>query len=291
MDNLTISFIFCSDPRHAGCCSGELLHCRYEVHGVPIALLTDFGNRDSYVGIMKGAIAQIAPAVSTIDLTHDIPPQDIAAGRFALASAVAYFPTGTVFLAVVDPGVGSSRRAVAIACERGYLVGPDNGLFGGVLAQFPAREAVALENSQYWLQATPSATFHGRDIFAPVAAHLVMGVPLEALGPAIAPGDLVDLALPSWQETPTGASGVVQTIDRFGNLVTNIPGNCLGIGKYTIWMNEREIPGGRTYTEVPVGTAIALVGSHGWLEVAINGGNAAVHFGAIVGTPIRLETS
>lgn len=253
-----------------------------------IALLTDFGTRDPYVGIMKGTIAQIAPGVPTIDLTHDIPPQDIAAGRFALASAVAYFPLGTIFLAVVDPGVGSARRAIAVACARGYLVGPDNGLFGGVLAQFPARSVVELENSQYWLQATPSATFHGRDVFAAVAAHLAMGVPLENLGRAIALEDLKDLSLPRCRETTMGIEGAVQAIDRFGNLATNIPSKHLRGEKFSVWIGDREIPDGHTYSDVPMGTAIALAGSHGWLEIAINGGSAMACFGASVGTPVRL---
>ena len=254
-----------------------------------IALLSDFGTRDPYVGIMKGAIAQIAPDIRTIDLTHQIPPQDIAAGRFALAAAAAYFPVGTVFLAVVDPGVGSSRRAIAVECGCGWLVGPDNGLFGGILALFPATAAVCLENSRYWLQSPPSATFHGRDIFAPVAAHLAMGVPLEKLGPAIDPNSPIDLALPNWQQTPAGATGAIQAIDGFGNLVTNIPGTQATGRDYMAHLGPRTIRCGRTYSDVSVGEAIVLVGSHGWLEIALAGGSAAGTFAAAIGMPVEIE--
>lgn len=254
-----------------------------------VALLSDFGTQDPYVGVMKGAIARIAPGIPTIDLTHQIPPQDIAAGRFALASAVSYFPPSTVFLAVVDPGVGSGRRAVAVACGCGWLVGPDNGLFGGALAKFPAIAAVSLENSRYWLQEPPSATFHGRDIFAPVAAHLAVGVPLAAFGPAVSLESLVDLSLPPWQQTPTGARGVVCAIDRFGNLATNIPGSCLLGRGYIARLGARVVPCGGTYSDVAPGTPVALVGSHGYIEIAIAGGNAATALAARVGTSVEIE--
>jgi S-adenosylmethionine hydrolase len=142
-----------------------------------ITLLTDFGLQDPYGGVMKGAIATLAPTATVIDLTHQIPPQDVAAARFALMSAFPYFPSGTVHTVVVDPGVGTARRAIAIATEASYLVGPDNGVFSGVLTQTTVRAAVALTNPRYWRTPDPSQTFHGRDIFAPVAAHLALGCP------------------------------------------------------------------------------------------------------------------
>ena len=136
-----------------------------------IAVLTDFGLEDGYVGIMKGVMTTINPNIPIIDLTHQIPPQQIWAARFCLMNAYPYFPKDTVFLAVVDPGVGSQRRSVAIKCSQGYLVGPDNGLFSGILAQDLAVKAVSLTNTDYWRVPNVSLTFHGRDIFAPVAAY------------------------------------------------------------------------------------------------------------------------
>ncbi len=147
-----------------------------------ISLLTDFGLQDPYVGIMKGVIHTLSPQAQLIDLSHGIPPQDVAAARFALMTAYPYLPSGTIHLAVVDPGVGSSRRAVAIQTETGFLVGPDNGLFSGVLAQTPALAAVELNRPRYWRTPSPSRTFHGRDIFAPTAAHLGQRDPFGGAG-------------------------------------------------------------------------------------------------------------
>ena len=159
--------------------------------GKIITLLTDFGDRDIYVGVMKGAIAKINPQLKIIDLTHQIPPQNLLAARFALSNAYPYFPSGTVHIAVVDPGVGSSRRGVAVELKGGYVVCPDNGLCSGILDG--AIAAVELNNSQYWRVSDPSYTFHGRDIFAPVGAHLANGVSLEELGREIDLASLVKL--------------------------------------------------------------------------------------------------
>jgi S-adenosylmethionine hydrolase len=147
-----------------------------------ITLLSDFGLSDVYVGVMKGVIAQINPALTVVDLTHQIPPQNIAAGRFSLMNAYPYFPGGTVHIAVVDPGVGSRRRGVAIQLDAGFLVGPDNGLFSGVLSENPVVAAVELTNPQYWRTLSPSTTFHGRDIFAAVGAHLASGISDRTVG-------------------------------------------------------------------------------------------------------------
>ena len=161
------------------------------LHTSVITLLSDFGDRDVYVGVIKGVIAQINPKVAIVDLTHQIPPQNIAAARFCLMNAYAYFPVGTVHVAVVDPGVGSRRRAIAVEFAQGFLVGPDNGIFSGVLSQSPAIAAVELTNLNYWRTPKPSKTFHGRDIFAPVGANLASGVPLKQLGQEIDPATLV----------------------------------------------------------------------------------------------------
>lgn len=239
-----------------------------------VTLLTDFGLSDVYVGVMKGVIAQINPTLKVIDLTHDIPPQNLAAARFCLMNAVPYFPEKTIYIAVVDPGVGSSRRGVAIEFAGGFLVGPDNGIFSGVISQNPAISAVELTNSFYWRTASPSTTFHGRDIFAAVGAHLASGVPLMELGTVINPESLVELAVVECREKDGSIEGCIQYIDRFGNLITNIPGN-LVIGKnWTVEIAGVNISGKKTYSDSPIGSLIALVGSHGWVEIAINNGNA-----------------
>ncbi len=239
-----------------------------------VTLLTDFGRQDVYVGVMKGAIATINPNLKVIDLTHEIPPQNIAAARFSLLNAYPYFPKNTVHIAVVDPGVGSQRRGVAIAFEDGFLVCPDNGLCSGILEVKSAIAAVELTNSEYWRVPSPSYTFHGRDIFAPVGAHLASGVPLEALGDKIDPDSLVKLSLPPLQTKDSQIIGYIQYIDRFGNLITNIPGKLVNSKSWQAIIDERAIASGSTYSDVEVGEAIAIVGSHGWIEIAVNGGNA-----------------
>ena len=262
-----------------------------------ITLLTDFGLSDVYVGVMKGAIAQINPQLKVIDITHDIPAQNIAAGRFCLMNAYAYFPAETVHIAVVDPGVGSSRRAIAIKFANFFLVGPDNGLFSGVLSRESALAkpskriaSVELTNPQYWRTTQPSSTFHGRDIFAAVGAHLATGVPLEELGECIDPGSLVQLQIPNCAVTATGIAGYVQYCDRFGNLITNISEHCIKSNNWSVTINRISdtiiIPNGKTYSDSKLGDLVAIIGSDGWVEISVNGGSAQsvlkLEFGAIV---------
>ncbi|MEH2333591.1 SAM hydrolase/SAM-dependent halogenase family protein [Nostoc sp.] len=239
-----------------------------------VTLLSDFGDRDVYVGIMKGVIAQINPRLTVVDLTHQIPPQDIAAARFSLMNAYTHFPVGTVHLAVVDPGVGSNRRAIAVEFAQGFLVGPDNGIFSGVLSQSLAIAAVELTNLNYWRTPQPSKTFHGRDIFAPVAANLASGVPLKQLGQEIDPVSLVNLDIGNCKQTKTGVVGCIQYIDHFGNLVSNIPASYVQGKSWYVQVAGLSVPGCETYSEVKVGEIIALVASHGWVEIAINCGHA-----------------
>ncbi|MBD2413069.1 hypothetical protein FACHB389_02025 [Nostoc calcicola FACHB-389] len=246
-----------------------------------VTLLSDFGDRDVYVGVMKGVIAQINSQIMVVDLTHQIPPQDIAAARFCLMNAYPYFPVGTVHVAVVDPGVGSKRRAIAVEFAQGFLVGPDNGIFSGVLSQSPAMSttgyayaAVELTNLNYWRTPEPSKTFHGRDIFAAVAANLASGVPLKELGQEIDPASLVKLDIGECKQTTTGVVGCIQYIDGFGNLASNIPGSYVQGKRWYVQVERLNIPGCETYSNVKVGEAIALVGSHGWVEIAVNSGNA-----------------
>ena len=255
-----------------------------------ITLLTDFGLSDVYVGVMKGTIAQINPQLNIIDITHDISPQNIAAGRFCLMNSYAYFPTETVHVAVVDPGVGSSRRPVAIQCANCFLVGPDNGLFSGVLSRESAIGCVCLTNPQYWRTSQPSSTFHGRDIFAAVGAHLATGVPLEEFGESIDLASLVQLQIPNCAVTATGIVGCVQYGDRFGNLITNIPEHCIKSNNWSVKIDRTSdtitIPSGETYSDSQPGDLIAIIGSDGWVEISVNGGSAQsvlkLELGAIV---------
>ncbi|MEH2358517.1 SAM hydrolase/SAM-dependent halogenase family protein [Nostoc sp.] len=239
-----------------------------------VTLLSDFSDRNVYVGIIKGVIAQINPRLTVVDLTHQIPPQDIAAARFCLMNAYPYFPVGTVHVAIVDPGVGSKRRVIAVEFAQGFLVGPDNGIFSGVLSQSPATCAVELTNLNYWRTPQPSKTFHGRDIFAPVGASLASGVLLKQLGQEIDPASLVKLDVGECKQTSTGVVGCIQYIDHFGNLVSNIPGSYVQGKTWYVQAALLSIRGCETYSDVEVGEAIALVGSHGWVEIAINSGNA-----------------
>ena len=269
-----------------------------------LTLTTDFGLEDVYVGVMKGVITQINPHLNIIDLTHQIPPQHITAGRFCLMNAVPYFPRNTVHVAVVDPGVGSERKGCAIAFARGYLVGPDNGLLSGVLSHFPAQKAVTLTNPQYWRSdqvgrrlrrnqipapaTTVGQTFHGRDIFAPVGAHLASGVPLEALGDPIPLDQLTPDTFPRPKMTAEQILGSIQYIDYFGNLITNIPGTAVEGKEWSVTVNQQTIPRGNTYSSYPPQQLLALVGSHGWVEIAMNQGNAAATLSLSYGSAIAL---
>ena len=185
-----------------------------------VALLTDFGVSDGYVGIMKGVILGIAPETALVDISHDIPPQGIRAGAFVLKAASPYFPPGTIFVAVVDPGVGSERRIIAVRTPRAFYVGPDNGVLSWALQREDVQETINVTESGYWLPDV-SRTFHGRDIFAPVAAHLAAGLPISRLGERIE--DPVILPLPAPHlESDQVVRGEVIYVDRFGNLITDI---------------------------------------------------------------------
>ncbi len=254
-----------------------------------LTLLTDFGLSDAYVGVMKGTIVQINPRLPVIDLTHQVPPQDIATARFHLMSAYPYFPRGTVHVVVVDPGVGSSRRAIAVQLEAGFLVGPDNGVFSGVLSQHRAIAAVELTNPRYWLTVHPSTTFHGRDIFAPVGAHLGTGVSLSKLGDVIDVASLTQFPFPDAIQTETGFQGVIQAIDHFGNLITNISGDCIH-QSWSVQIQGQPYPGQKTYAEAKPGEVLGLIGSHGWVEIAVNSGNAHKELAMQVGSEISVLT-
>ena len=251
-----------------------------------ITLLTDFGTHDAYVGIMKGVIASICPAVQIIDLTHEISPQDLYAARFNLLNAVPYFPQDTIHVVVVDPGVGTTRRGIAVDTGHGVLVGPDNGVMSGVWQRFAVRRAVALTNCEYWRGANPSTTFHGRDVFAPAAGHLAREVSLERLGPRVAVESLQHLTLPLTVRENQTITGVIQHIDRFGNGITNVPADVVEGKPWQVTIRGVTVPRCSTYGDRVQGQPLALIGSHGWVEIAVNQGDARQQLGLEVGDPV-----
>jgi hypothetical protein len=256
-----------------------------------ITLLSDFGLEDGYVAAMKGVIAGIAPEARLVDITHLVPPQDVAFARFRLLTVAPFFPAGTVHLVVVDPGVGTARRALAVQSRTGSLyVGPDNGVLTGALEADPPAAAVELSEPGFWRTPAPSATFHGRDIFSPVAAHLARGAALESLGHAVPVDQLVKLELPPREMVPGGARGAVQAVDRFGNLISNVPGTLLaGRGAWNASIAGRTVPGHRTYGDVLPNEPLALVGSHGFVEIAVHGGDARSALAARVGDRVEIH--
>lgn len=258
--------------------------------GVPlVTLLTDFGSSDTYVGQMKGAILSCCRQAQLIDLTHDIPPGDIMAASLAWSDAVPAFPPETVHLAVVDPGVGGQRRAIAAEIGDWKFVCPDNGLITGVLQKWPLRRAVELQNPTFW-RAAVSAVFHGRDLFGPVAGHWAAGRDLAEFGPPI--DQLIQLACPVPQSHAQGVQGVILAVDRFGNLRTNIPVEMLS-GAQADWIIEiprQTIRGiSRFFSEASPGMPLAIIGSHGCLEIAVNQGSAAERLQCAVGDEVRLQ--
>ncbi|MGD0120366.1 MAG: SAM-dependent chlorinase/fluorinase [Candidatus Binatus sp.] len=262
----------------------------------PLAIITDFGYRDHYVGAMKGVIASIAPAATVIDLTHGIPAQSIIAGAIALRESWRYFPRRTVFLAVVDPGVGTARAPIAIETRIGArFVGPDNGLLWLAANQAGIKRAVKLTSPRHRLTQV-SATFHGRDIFAPAAAYLWRGTPISALGPALPASTINQLELPRPRDSAREVRGEVIYVDGFGNLVSNIDRQTAEqfMTRFRHKSLSVRISGGAAmrlfdaYGDAPKGAPLATFGSFGLLEVALRDGNAAAHFAAGPGTSVSL---
>ena len=265
----------------------------------PIVLTTDFGLADAFVGVMKGVILTINPRAVIVDLTHDLPPQEVAAAAFVLGVNHSYFPPDTIHVAVVDPGVGTARRAVLLVTPAARFIAPDNGLLTGILQDYldpppaiPGRIAVPPPLAAYELtnpnyrRHPVSNTFHGRDIFAPAAAHLSLGQPPESFGPPLSELAWLPLAAPVVQDGTV--QGEVIYIDRFGNLITNIPAGQLPAAPLTVSLANRTIPGlSRTFHDPDIAPAyfpdqpplIALIGSNGYLEIAVPDGNAAATLG------------
>ena len=259
-----------------------------------ITLTTDFGTSDAYVGIMKGVILGINPNVQVVDLTHAIPPQDIHDAALSIHAAHRYFPEGTIHTIVVDPGVGSDRQAVICQTDRAFFVCPDNGILTYLLheienADGQSIKAVAIQNKAYYLPEV-SNTFHGRDVFAPVAAHLSLGVPLANIGPSV--DDLVQLPIPTHQVSGNTIIGQIVKIDRFGNAITNLSESVLaGIGStYEIRVGSTRLTRlNRAYAESGIGKPLAIIGSFGLLEIAINGGSAETRLGLKRGDVVEIQ--
>lgn len=249
-----------------------------------VTILTDFGTRDGYVAAMKGVIASIAPRVPVDDVSHDLPQGDVRSAAWALSRYWGRYPARTVHLAVVDPDVGTERRALAAWLDGRFLVAPDNGLATLALARAHEWRAVSVQNERY-VGRQRSATFHGRDVFAPAAAHLARGVPLEELGPPLA--DPVRLELPGPVRTAEGLRGEVVVIDHFGNAVTNLPGDWLAAGA-RVELGQLALEVRRTYADVEPGEAVALVNSEGLVEIAVRGGAAAERLALRPGEAVRV---
>lgn len=257
-----------------------------------ITLTTDFGLRDPFVGIMKGVLLSVCPSARLVDLTHEVPPHDVQGGGLALEAAVAFFPHGTVHLAVVDPGVGSARRAIAVRAGGCVLVGPDNGLFTFAL-EAADWAAVAITAPEYRLPEV-SRTFHGRDILAPAAAYLAGGVPIERLGAPIT--DPVRLPRPACRLEDGALVGEVLEVDRFGNLVTSIPAARLvelpGAGMPAVEVGGRPVGAPvNAYAQGREGEPAVIVGSTGRLEVFVRSGSAGSRLGVGRGATVRVKRS
>ena len=259
----------------------------------PIVLLTDFGFRDSYVGVMRGVIRGISRNADVIDLSHNIMPQDVAEAAFVLAASYRYFPADTVFVCVVDPGVGSERAVLYMRSNGQHFLAPDNGLLSVIAEEAGRDELRQVTAKQYFLK-DASTTFHGRDIFAPVAAHLAEGLEPSKLGARTQ--TFRKLRLPRPVRAADGSlRGELIYIDQFGNLITNIRSSTLERSfdvppeKVEVQIKRRTIGGlSRTYSDEPEGALLALIGSSGYLEVAVNRGSAARLLGCEKGDTVTL---
>jgi len=254
-----------------------------------ITLTTDFGLLDGYVGTMKGVLLSLCPDAELVDISHEIRPQAVQQAAYVLSTAVPYFPPGTVHLVVVDPTVGSERRPLVIETGRAFYVAPDNGVLSLVLHHDPARQAIHLTSGRHRL-AQVAPTFHGRDIFAPAAAHLACGTSPGVMGDPIPLSELVTLPGMEPELRSDGSwRGEILHIDHFGNLITNfrLPDPNFRI---TVTAGGKQIEKrGRTFADVEPGDLITYVGSSGYLEIAVREGNAARTLGLEVGDPIQVE--
>jgi S-adenosylmethionine hydrolase len=257
----------------------------------PIVFLTDYGLADEFVGVCHGVIARIAPETRVIDLTHQVTRQDVLKGAIVLSRAAGFMPADAVFLAVVDPGVGSDRRPVAVETRSGAtLVGPDNGLLSMAWGELGGAERAVEIAADDVLLRPVSRTFHGRDVFAPAAAHLAAGRTLDEIGPRIAVEDLQALELPGPMVTPGIVGARVVGVDNFGNVQLNVTPTELadaGIaGSFTV--GAREIPRASAFSDVAPGVCVAIVDSQGYIAIVVNQGSAAQALGLSPGDAVVL---
>ena len=269
-----------------------------------IALVTDFGTDDPYVGIMKGIISTISPGSTLIDLTHQIAPGDIQRAAFILWQSAKDFPSGTIFLAVVDPGVGTSRRAIYLKCNKQIFIGPDNGLFS-YLIQNNEFQACELNNPEYHLP-DPGTTFHGRDIFAPAAAYAAEGIKIDQFGSQLK--ELHTLSKPKFSSSGSSVRGEIISSDRFGNLFTSIglftymdkglilnswltsdQLKLMDYSELTILVKNNNLPLKKTFDDVPAGSCAGVVGSTGLLEIVCNQDSAAKLLNLHNGDPVTVS--
>src|SRR5580658_9474527 len=263
-----------------------------------LTFITDYGLEDGFVAACHGVAARIAPGVRIIDITHLVPPGDVRRGAAVLAQTVPYLPPA-VHVAVVDPGVGTARRPVAIRAPEGIFIGPDNGLLSwAVAAGGGAADAYQLTNGELWLHPV-SATFHGRDIFAPVAAHLARGLDITEVGGQIDLADLVSLPAPTSRVQDGEAEGEVMSVDRFGNVQLSIAASeagrmGIGLGSNVVVRCGRRqltLPYLETFASVAPGELVAYTDSAGLISLAINAGDAAEHLGLPPGAHVRLSVA
>ena len=261
-----------------------------------ITLLTDFGTQDSYVGEMKGVVLGIDPSATIVDISHSIRPQDIIQAAFMVHSAYAYFPERTIHVIVVDPGVGSHRKIIGAKLGSHTFMAPNNGVLTLIFAEPDFEYAVYIESSQYYLKPL-SQTFHGRDIFAPISAHLSLGIDLQSLGPVVSTNELVTLTnIRPDISFPNQIIGRIVSVDHFGNLITNIDWPCIkkqfaanNVDNLKVEINQKLATGlTSTYANVSIQQPVVLIGSHGYLEIAVNQGNAQKFFDAAVGNAVHL---
>ena len=261
-----------------------------------ITLLTDFGTRDAYVGVMKGVVLGINPSVTIVDISHHIHPQDITQAAYMIHRSFKYFPNGTIHVIVIDPGVGTQRAIVAAKLGAHTFLAPNNGVLSMIFGDPAFEYAVKVEATHLFL--TPvSPTFHGRDIMAPVSAHLALGVDPRSLGPEIKSSERV--TIPTDQPDishPNSILGRIVSIDHFGNLITNIDESCIRnrfpedtLTYLKARLNQKVISGlSKTYASVGIQQPAVLMGSHGYLEVAVNRDSAQQHFKAQIGDAVLL---
>lgn len=264
-----------------------------------ITLTTDFGTDDAFVGIMKGVILQVHPKATIIDITHRIAPQDLVQAAYTVAYTWKYFPENSIHIIVVDPGVGSDRRIIALRKRSQIFLAPDNGVLTPVLQEHGEEQIYLVTNTRYFL--TPvSQTFHGRDIFAPVGAQLAKGLPINALGKPIDGTDLVRLNNLQPHITANGVvSGVVVSIDHFGNLISNIDWNFIRDhfpaatqSSLRFYIGDQAIAGlSASYDSVEPGSPLAIIGSRGYFEISVNCGNARQYFGMRQGDPVKVAVA